>query len=261
MTENPWRRSARPMSISHRGDSIRYPENTRLAYEKAIALGVEMIECDVHLTRDGVLVMMHDSTLDRTTNGSGLVKEATFEEIQRLDAGAKFNPAFAGEPIPTTEETLRLFKEAGILGCFEVKGPTDEDSKRIASALVELFLKHDALGYALMSSYWHPAMALAKARAPELVLAPERLPDDAPADPPEAVRQAKALGANILQHEYKVTTPEVIQVLHDNDIAVWAWTTNTEVSLVEALEKGADALMSDDVERMLAVINRLRPAA
>lgn len=261
MTTNPWRRNARPMSIAHRGDTTRYPENTRLAFEKAIEQRVDMIECDVHLTKDGVLVMMHDWTLDRTTSGHGPVKEATFAEIQTLDAGAKFSPEFAGQRVPTTEETLLLFKEAGLLGCFEVKGKTDADSKAIASALVELFLKHDALGYALMSSYWHPALALAKARAPELVLAPERLPDDAPADPPEAVRQAKALGANILQHEYKVTTPEVIQVLHDNDIAVWAWTTNTEASLVEALEKGADALMSDDVLAMQAVINRLRPAA
>jgi glycerophosphoryl diester phosphodiesterase len=261
MTPNPWLRPARPMSIAHRGDSTRFPENTRLAYEQAIAQGVEMIECDVNLTRDGVLVMMHDATLDRTTDGRGRVRDATLDEIQRLDAGAKFSPEFAGLRVPTTEETLLLFREAGIYGCFEVKGGDDDQAKRIAAALVELFLKHDALGYALMSSYYHPAMALAKARAPELVLAPERLPDDAPADPPEAVRQAQALGAPILQHEYQVTTPEVIQVLHDHNIAVWAWTTNTEASLVEALEKGADALMSDDVTAMLAVINRLRPVA
>jgi glycerophosphoryl diester phosphodiesterase len=104
-------------------------------------------------------------------------------------------------------------------------------------------------------------MAAAKARVPELILAPERLPDDQPADQPEAVRQAQALGADILQHEYQVMTPEVVQVLHDHNIAVWAWTTNSETSLVEALEKGADALMSDDVVAMQAVINRLRPAS
>ncbi len=259
MTINPWRRDTRPLSISHRGHSLAYPENTRLAYEKAIELGVEMIECDVNLTRDGVLVMMHDWKLDRTTTGTGRVSEATWDEIQRLDAGTKFKPEFAGLRVPTTEETLLLFRDAGIMGCFEVKGENDDEANRIAAALIELLLKHDALSYALMSSYKHGALALAKARAPELVLAPERLPDDAPPDPPEAVRQARALGSAIIQHEYSVMSEDLVRVLHANDIAVWAWPTTTEESLVQSLTRGADALMGDDVRTMLAVINRLHP--
>lgn len=260
MTANPWRRSGRPLAIAHRGHSLEYPENTRLAYEKAVEYGVEMIECDVNLTCDGVLVMMHDWTLDRTTTGSGPVSAAAWDEIQRLDAGCKFSREFTGLRVPTTEETLLFFREAGIMGCFEVKGRDDEEASRIAAALIELFLKHNALGYAFMSSYKHGALALAKARAPELLLAPERLPDDAPADPPEAVRQAQALGANVIQHEYTVMTEEAVQVLHANDIAVWAWSTTSEESLVQSLQRGADALMGDDARTMLAVINRLRPA-
>src|SRR5687768_8425549 len=85
MTTNPWRRAERPLTISHRGHSIAYPENTRIAYEKAIELGCEMIECDVNITSDGVLVMMHDWKLDRTTNGSGRVSDCTWADIQRLD--------------------------------------------------------------------------------------------------------------------------------------------------------------------------------
>jgi glycerophosphoryl diester phosphodiesterase len=102
-------------------------------------------------------------------------------------------------------------------------------------------------------------MALARARAPELVLAPERLPDDAPPDPPEAVRQAQALGSAIIQHEYSVMSPEVVQTLHAHDIAVWAWPTTTEASLVQSINLGADAVMGDDVATMLAVLDRLRP--
>jgi glycerophosphoryl diester phosphodiesterase len=259
MSDNPWRRDERPLSIAHRGHSIAYPENTRLAYQKAIDMGIEMIECDVNLTRDGVLVMIHDWTLDRTTNGRGRVRDATWDEIQRLDAGGKFNPEFAGLPVPTTEDTLLQFRDAGILGCFEVKGGDAEEANRIAAALIELFLKHDALSYALMSSYYHGAMALAKARAPELMLAPERLPDDAPPDPPEAVRQAQALGSSIIQHEYSVMSEALVRVLHANDIAVWAWPTTTEASLVQSINLGADALMGDDVGTMLAVLDRLRP--
>lgn len=259
MSINPWIRSSRPLSVAHRGHSIAYPENTQIAYRQAIEMGVEMIECDVNLTSDGQLVMIHDSTLDRTTNGRGRVNAATWDEVQRLDAGGKFDPAFAGERIPLTEETLLLFKEAGIYACFEVKGGDPDVSKRIAIALLGLFIKHDMLEKAFMSAYNHDALKLAKAQCPELLLAPERLPDDAPADPPEAVRQAQSFPAPVLQHQYTVLTPEVIQALHAIDVAVWSWSTTDEASLVLSIELGADAVMGDDVRLMLDVLDRMRP--
>ena len=260
MSNNPWLRDYRPLSVAHRGHSIAYPENTLEAYRKAIELGVEMIECDVNVTGDGKLVMMHDPTLDRTTTGTGHVSAATREEIQRLDAGRKFKPEFAGVHVPSTEETLLLFKEAGILSCFEVKGANADESDRIALGLVDLFVKHNVLDTAFMSSYHHEALQLAKSKCPELLLAPERLPDDAPADPPEAVRQAKSFPSPVLQYQYTVLTADVIHALHENEIAVWSWSTTDEASLVFSIEIGADALMGDDVQLMLEILNRMRPA-
>jgi glycerophosphoryl diester phosphodiesterase len=259
MPTNPWLREYRPLAIAHRGHSIAYPENTLEAYRKAIDLGIEMIECDVNITRDGKLVMMHDPTLDRTTTGTGRVSAATWEEIQGLDAGRKFKPEFEGAPVPSTEETLWLYKEAGILSCFEVKGANADESNRIALELVELFVKHDMLDKAFVSSYHHEAMQLAKSKCPELLLAPERLPDDAPADPPEALRQAKSFPAPVIQHQYTVLTAEVIRALHENQIAVWSWPTTDESSMVFSIEVGADALMGDDVQLMLEILNRMRP--
>jgi len=259
MSINPWLREHRPLAVAHRGHSIAYPENTLEAYRKAIELGVEMIECDVNITRDGKLVMMHDPTLNRTTNGTGHVSAANWEEIQGLDAGGKFKPKFAGVSVPSTEETLLLYKEVGILSCFEVKGANADESNRIALGLVELFVKHGMLDKAFMSSYHYEALQLAKSQCPELLLAPERLPDDAPADPPEAVRQAKSFSAPVLQHQYTVLTAEVVRALHENDIAVWSWSTTDEDSMVFSVEVGADALMGDDVKLMLEVLNRMRP--
>ncbi len=259
MSTNPWLRDYRPLSVAHRGHSIAYPENTLEAYRKAIELGIEMIECDVNITSDGKLVMMHDPTLDRTTNGTGRVSAATWEDIQGLDAGGKFKPQFAGVRVPSTEETLLLYKEAGILSCFEVKGADGDESDRIALGLVELFVKHDMLNRAFMSSYHHEALLLAQSKCPELLLAPERLPDDEPADPPEAVRQAKIFSAPVLQHQYTVLTSDVIQALHENEIAVWSWSTTDEPSMVFSIEVGADALMGDDVQLMLEILNRMRP--
>lgn len=260
MSTNPWLREHRPLVAAHRGHSIAYPENTLVAYRKAIELGVEMIECDVNITRDGTLVMMHDPALDRTTNGSGPVSSATWHDIQRLDAGGKFNPEFAGVSVPSTEETLLLYKDAGILSCFEVKGGNVDESNHIALGLMELFVKHNMLDTAFMSSYHHEALQLAKSKCPELLLAPERLPDDAPADPPETVRQAKSFPAPVLQHQYTVLTVETARLLHENNIAVWSWSTDDESSVVFSIEVGADALMGGDVSLMLEVRDRMRPA-
>jgi glycerophosphoryl diester phosphodiesterase len=259
MPINPWLRDYRPLSVAHRGHSIAYPENTLEAYRKAIALGVEMIECDVNITRNGKLVMMHDTTLDRTTTGSGFVSSVTWDEIQQLDAGRKFKPEFEGVRVPSAEETLLLYKEAGILSCFEVKGADADESNRIALGLVDLFIKHDMLGKAFLASYHHEALHQARAKCPELLLAPERLPDDAPADTPEAVRQAQAFAAPVLQHQYTVLTAEVVRALHDEDIAVWSWSTNDEPSMLLSIDLGSDALMGDDVELMMEVLNRMRP--
>ena len=259
MSTNPWLREYRPLSVAHRGHSIAFPENTLEAYRKAIELGVEMIECDINITSDGKLVMIHDSTLDRTTNGKGRVSAATWEEIQQLDAGGKFSPEFAGVRIPSAEETLLLYKETGTLSCVEVKGGDAEESNRIALAMVDLFIKHDMLDKAFLSSYHHEVLHVAKAKCSELLLAPERLPDDAPPDAADAVQQAKSFSAPVLQHQYTVLNADVVRVLHENDVAVWAWSTTDEPSLVYGIEVGADALMGDDVQLMLEVLNRMRP--
>jgi len=259
MSSNSWLREYRPLSVAHRGHSIFYPENTLEAYRKAIELGIEMIECDVNITRDGQLVMIHDSTLDRTTNGTGRVSAATWEELQRLDAGGKFKPEFAGVRIPSTEETLLLYKEAGIFSCIEVKGANADEANRIALGLVELFVKYNMLDTTFMSSYNHDAVHLARAKCPELLTATERLPDDAPADPSEALRQAKSFNAPVLQHQYTVLNADTVRVLHENNIAVWSWATTDEPSMLLSINLGVDALMGDDVELMIEVLNRMRP--
>jgi glycerophosphoryl diester phosphodiesterase len=91
------------------------------------------------------------------------------------------------------------------------------------------------------------------------LLAPERLPDDAPADPPEAVRQAKLFSAPVLQHQYTVLNSEVVRLLHENEIAVWSWSTTDEPSMLFSIDCGADALMGDDAKLMLEVLDRWKP--
>lgn len=94
--------------ISHRGEHLSHPENTLPAFQAAIDAGADYFELDVRTTSDGRLVLMHDATVDRTTNGKGRVRNLTFDQIRELDAGAKFDPKFAGTKVPTFEEALNL---------------------------------------------------------------------------------------------------------------------------------------------------------
>jgi glycerophosphoryl diester phosphodiesterase len=258
---NPWLRPIRPLVIAHRGHSLEVPENTTLAYRRAIELGAEMIEADVNISRDGQLVMMHDATLDRTTSGHGPVSAATSDELARLDAGAWFGEAFAGLGVPTVDETIELARDAGIWMCFEVKGGDSAEAVRIADALVALLVARNALGFAAISGYDHDVLALAKGQVPEIVLAPERVPDNVPADPATAIAQARRLGAPIIQNHYRFLTDELVQALHAAGIAVWSWPTTEEAAIVDSIAVGADGVMGDDVRQLVKVADRRREAA
>jgi glycerophosphoryl diester phosphodiesterase len=262
MTDNAWIRPDDPLVIAHRGHSIALPENTMAAYRRAVELGTDMIEADVNITRDGQLVMMHDPTLDRTTTGSGRVSASTLDETLALDAGSWFGAQHAGIRVPTTEELLRFAAETATLMCFEVKGADPDEADRIAVDLVDLFVRHDALGWAFMSSYHHRALAVARARVPELLLAPERLPDHVPADPAQASGQALALGAPVLQNHWRFTTTALVERCHADGVALWAWPTTEPDGIELSLDVRVDGVMGDDVAAMVeAVARRARLAS
>ena len=113
---------------SHRGDSASAPENTIPAVESAIAGGFAYVEVDVVLTKDGQPVLMHDRTVDRTTNGHGKVAELTLAEVRALDAGAWFDASFAGTRVPTLEEFLDVLAASNSKGLIELKGVWDAEA-------------------------------------------------------------------------------------------------------------------------------------
>src|SRR5688572_11167984 len=107
--------------VGHRGAMGYRPENTLASYEHALELGADWIECDVHLSRDGVPVVIHDETLDRTTNGHGLVRDHSLAELKRLDAGAWFGAEYAGERLLTLHELLEWARARDTVVDVEVK--------------------------------------------------------------------------------------------------------------------------------------------
>lgn len=128
--------------ISHRGEHLAHPENTLPAFQAAIDAGADYFELDVRTTSDGKLVLMHDRTVDRTTNGNGLVREMSFDQIRQLDAGVKFGANFAGVKVPSLEEALNLAH--GKIGVYV-------DCKDITPAsLVAALQQSDMAGHAVI---------------------------------------------------------------------------------------------------------------
>ena len=127
----------RPWVVAHRGYSGRYPENTASAFEAAIGAGADMIELDVCMTKDRVPIVIHDKTLERTTDGHGLVSELKLSKLKKLDAGSWFSPEFEGESIPTLEEILMQIRGKIPVNIeikpesFESNDPADAIEKQI----------------------------------------------------------------------------------------------------------------------------------
>jgi len=111
--------------FAHRGSKGTHPENTLASFKEAVRVGSDGIELDVHLTKDGHLVVIHDETVDRTTNATGEIRNLTLAEIKELDAGSWFHNKYAGEKIPTLEEVLLLLTELGFNGQLNIELKTD----------------------------------------------------------------------------------------------------------------------------------------
>jgi glycerophosphoryl diester phosphodiesterase len=138
--------------IAHRGGANLAPENTLAAFREAIGLGVDMIEIDVHLSKDGHIMVIHDFTLDRTTTGKGKVVDMTLDEIRKYDAGVKFSEKFRGEKVPTLDETMELLNgKTGLL--IEIKKDKDDQYPGIEEKVVETIHKYKAKSWVIVQSF------------------------------------------------------------------------------------------------------------
>ncbi|MGH4123311.1 MAG: glycerophosphodiester phosphodiesterase [Clostridium sp.] len=147
------------INYAHRGASAYYPENTMLSFKKALEMGATGIETDVQLTKDGVLVLIHDEMVNRTTNGEGFVADYTYKELNKLDAGSWMGEEFAGIKIPTVEELIYLTLDKDIIINFEIKNGIVlyED---IEQKLIDLIYKHKINRKVILSSFNHYSIAM-----------------------------------------------------------------------------------------------------
>lgn len=243
----PWVRPERPLVIAHRGLRAHVPEHTVASFLAAIDGGAEMIEADVLLSRDGELVLMHDTSIERTTNGTGRLDELTWAELSLLDAGSWFGADFANLRLARVADLLEIAGEAGIGLCLEAKGDTHEAKAAVALRLATMVRDLGLLDWVFVSSFDQGALASAKDLVPELLVAPERLPEHGEQDPATSLRQALDLGAPVIQHRWELVTPELLDLLHRNDIGLWAWNTNDAESVATTLKLDVDGIVGDDI--------------
>jgi glycerophosphoryl diester phosphodiesterase len=168
MSSTPTHHKDQPLIIAHRGASGFAPENTLAAIDLAMKSDAQMIEIDVHLSKDGHVVVIHDQTVDRTTNGSGKVNEMTLDELKQLDAGSWFSDEFAGERLPTLQEVMSLIDGKKKL-LIEIKSGVNT-YPGIERKVAEALLDADALNWCVVQSFDTPTLKELSRNWPEITL-------------------------------------------------------------------------------------------
>jgi len=231
----------RPRIIAHRGASGTRPENTLAAFRRAAELGASMIELDVQCTRDGVPIVIHDWTLDRTTTGTGAVGDRSLAELRALDAGSWFDPAFAGERVPTLAEVLAAVPVAVNV---ELKPRGDDGLVEAALAAVEAAAALDRVVF----SCFEPAV-LERLRRTSPGAALGVLWEDAPIA--EAVRWARRVDARALHLRKDAVSPAALDRTAAAGLPIRVWTVNDPGEFERLAALGVEAVFTDFPERFL----------
>lgn len=230
-----------PFIIGHRGAAAEAPENTLASIRRAAADGATWVEFDVKLSRDGVPMLFHDDTLQRTTDGKGRPEDLTMAELKRLDAGGWFSPAFAGERIPTLGETVAVLMELGLGANVEIKpapGQAAETARAVAAALAAEWVMD--LPPQVVSSFSEDSLAAFADAAPgaDRALLVGKLPADWKA-------RADRLGCRALHMSNKAATRANVAAVLDAGYAVRVYTINDRARMDALRDIGVGSVFTD----------------
>ncbi|MDP3279410.1 MAG: glycerophosphodiester phosphodiesterase [Deltaproteobacteria bacterium] len=252
--------------FGHRGAAGLCPENTLASFELAHSLGADVLETDARITRDGHFVLFHDATLERTTDGEGLVSSLTLAEILQLDAGAKFLDS-DGQPlmkglgfrVPTLEAVMKTFGSARFN--IELKGEDPAIAEAFGEALLRCGARDRVVlaaedGAVMNAIRKHISWAPTGTSAPEVFAFVSQLATDEPVEP--------LLGCALqVPHwfgEIEVVTQRFVDQAHRDGLAVHVWTINSPVEMQQLLSLGVDGIFTDHPERW-RTLNTLRTYA
>jgi len=227
--------------IGHRGLAGLAPENTPASFRAAAAHGLPMVEFDVRLSRDGIPLVFHDDTLERTTDGTGPVAEQDWAAIATLDAGAWFAPAFAGERVPSLEQVLRLCRELGLAVNMEIKPDTGRETDTAETALaLALRLWPDSAPPPVVSSFEIACLETARQTVPHWPRA--LLAETRPTDWRERTR---CLGATALHLDHRSLDSGQVAEIMAEGLDVRAYTVNDPSRAALLRQWGVAAIFCD----------------
>lgn len=228
------------VSVAHRGASHFAPENSRAAFQKSVELNADFLECDVHVSKDGELIIMHDDKIDRTTNGSGFIKEFTLDELKQLDAGASFSKEFKGEQILTLNELIdEFYDQIGLL--IELKNPKlyPGIEEKIASLLGE----YDDLSSIIVQSFDIDSMKKMSVLLPNLQVAVLIHPKDSLLS--AAKLDDLASFASYINFNVSFLNKKTVERVHDRGAKVFVWSKKDKNIIAKAHKYNVDGIITD----------------
>ena len=254
----------RPLVIAHRGGAGLWPENTLYAFERARELGVDMIETDVHSTSDGVLVLMHDATVDRTTNGTGRINEMTLAELKKLDAGYRFSTdgmktfpqRGRGLTVPTLEEVFAQLPEMR----FTIEPKQERPS--LAKPLCRIIREKGMTNKVFIGSFRQTVLDEFRKECPEIATSASPVEvsefmNRSKAGRDDAYRPAmRALQVPEYAVGMRVLSKDFVEAAHARNLQVHAWTVNETSAMSRLIEFGVDGLMTDYPDRLISLLGR-----
>jgi len=240
---------SQPIIFAHRGASAHAPENTLAAFELAVAQQADAIELDVKLSADGQVVVIHDSTVDRTTNGKGKVKDMTLAELKALDAGGFFAKEFAAEKIPTLEEVFETVGKRTVIN-IELKNYTNRHEDLVETVCM-LVKKHQMQKRVMFSSFFPNALSKARSYLPDVprgLLALNGL----------LGVWARSFGFNFgkydaLHPDLQDFTQQEVTRVHRLKRRVHVYTVNAEEDMRRLFKWGVDGIFTDDPQLAVKV--------
>lgn len=244
--------------IAHRGDSGAAPENTLAAIQRAIEIGVDMIEIDVHLTKDGIPVVIHDDTINRTSDGKGRVRELTFEQLQKFDSGAWFSEKYKGEKIPSLQQVLSLiYGKCGLL--IEVKHGSGK-YPGIEKRVLDLIIKNNAQSWCIMQSFNSEVLSILSKLGSSIEMH-KLVTGDIPLLPLHVdykLRKGRIYqyrNASGINPNHRFVNKKVVEKIHSLNKKIFTWTVNDDSVMKKMIAAGVDGIITNYPSKLKALLS------
>lgn len=244
-----------PLILAHRGANKRAPQNTLPAFAKAIELGADGIETDVHLSSDGELVICHNYTVDATSNGKGEIKDMSLSELKALDFGSYFSPDFKNTPLPTLPELLKLVSGMKLIN-IEIKPPKVNNDlvKRTIDEVYKFSLEEKVIISCFDPDCLYKSKEIAPAIKTALLYEKGDLGNEIMSF--GEVKFCRQVGVDAVHPQRILLTEQLVKDFHSAGLAVNPWTVNEPKDILDLTAWGCDGLISDVPDVCLATLNK-----